>query len=209
MATNEWNETKLTVELSFELLDTLKISSRIVQYFTRYQYANMEHTIQMYSAVEVRRVIQFYTVLNHGTTMIHEKLYAVYDRLVHCGPYTAHNFLWISVTLWFCPVYNRITLRTSTALYVWIACSILACWCLTMYCIIRLEIFTVYPATQNLVLPLIWFHFVHSWTSMNIGKLASETTLVDFEILGKNWIGRTRTCHTFARGAGRVCTLVC
>ncbi len=43
---------------------------------------------------------------------------------------------------------------------------------------IRLDIFTVYPAAQNLILPLIWFHSVHLWPRTNLGKLAFETTLV-------------------------------
>ncbi len=52
-----------------------------------------------------------------------------------------------------------------------------AYWYLATYCTIRLEIFTVYPATQNLVLPLIWFHSVHSWPCTNLGKL-NRTTMV-------------------------------
>ncbi len=47
-----------------------------------------------------------------------------------------------------------------------------------MYGTVRLEIFTVYPATQNLVLPLIWFHSVHLWPRTNLRKLTFETTLV-------------------------------
>ncbi len=38
--------------------------------------------------------------------------------------------------------------------------------------------FLVYPATKNLVLPLIWFHSVHLWPRTNLGKLTFETTLV-------------------------------
>ncbi len=52
---------------------TVKISSRPVQYVKRYQYANMEHTIQTYGAVLVRSVIRF-----RSATKMHEKLCAVY-----------------------------------------------------------------------------------------------------------------------------------
>ncbi len=38
--------------------------------------------------------------------------------------------------------------------------------------------FLVYPSTQNLVLPLIWFHSVHLWPHTNLGKLTFEMTLV-------------------------------
>ncbi len=50
----------------------------MVQYIARYPYANMEHAIQTYSAVEVRSVIRFYTVQNLSATEKHKKLCAVY-----------------------------------------------------------------------------------------------------------------------------------
>ncbi len=71
---------------------TIKISSRMVQYVARYQYTNMERVIKIYGAAEVRSIIRFYTVRNHSTTEIHEKLCAVYEQQCNSPPYTAHNF---------------------------------------------------------------------------------------------------------------------
>ncbi len=124
------------------------------------------------------KYIRFYTVQNHSATEIHEKLCAVYDGLMHCGPYTEHNFSCISFALQLHTVLNRIMLQTSTALYIWIACSMFAYWYLTTYCTVRLEIFTVYPATQNLVLQLIWFHSVPSWLRTSLGNFTFGSTLI-------------------------------
>ncbi len=154
----------------------------MVHYVARYQYANMKHVIQMYSAVEVRSVIQFYTVQNHSATEIHEKLCAVYGSQCMSPPYTAHNFSCISVALHF--VRCKIVLRFQLpALYIWIVCSMFAYWYLATYRTVWLEMFTVYPATQNLVLPLIWFHSIHSWPCTNLRKLTFETTFVRSETM--------------------------
>ncbi len=80
---------------------TVKISSQTVQYVAKYQYANIKHKIQTYDTVEVWSIIQFYIIRNHSATEIHKKLCAVYSWLMHCGPYTAHNFPCISFTLQF------------------------------------------------------------------------------------------------------------
>ncbi len=64
----------------------------MVQYVASYQYTNMEHVIQMYSAVELWSVIRFYTVQNRSSMEIQEKLRAVYSGLMHCVPDAAHNF---------------------------------------------------------------------------------------------------------------------
>ncbi len=73
----------------------------MVQYVAKYQYANMEHMNQMYSAAEVGSIIQFYTVRNCSATEIHKKLHTLYVGPMHCGLYNAHNFLCISVALQF------------------------------------------------------------------------------------------------------------
>ncbi len=73
----------------------------MVEYVVRFQYANMEHAIQTYSAVEVRSVIRFYTVQNLSAMEIHEKLCTVYGPQCMSPPYTAHNFSSISATLRF------------------------------------------------------------------------------------------------------------
>ncbi len=72
---------------------TVKISSRMVQYVARFQYTNMEHGIQTYSAEEVRSVIQFYAVQNHGGTEVRKKLCAVH------GPQC--KYWWVSWLLFF------------------------------------------------------------------------------------------------------------
>ncbi len=74
---------------------TVNISRRMAQYFMRYQYTNMKHAIQTYSAVDVRSVIQYFTVWNCSVTEIHEKLCAVYKPQCMSPLYTAHNFLCI------------------------------------------------------------------------------------------------------------------
>ncbi len=107
-----------------------------------------------------------------------------------CVQYIDHN-AWVHHTMYvaFCvfPLH-----------YSFVRCKIVLCFELPQHCTsescapclhtdilrhtvtIQLEIFTVYPATQNLVLPLIWFHSVHSWPHTNLGKLTFETTLVWF-----------------------------
>ncbi len=42
----------------------------MVQYIARYHFANKEYTIQMYNAVEVRSVIQLYTVRNRSEEVV-------------------------------------------------------------------------------------------------------------------------------------------
>ncbi len=58
----------------------------MVQYVTRYQYTNMEHAIQTYSAVEILKCSTILHRTNCSVAEIHEKLCAVYGGLMHCGP---------------------------------------------------------------------------------------------------------------------------
>ncbi len=60
----------------------------MVQYVARYQYTNMEHAIQTYSAKEVRSVIRFYTIWNHTAMETHKKLCAAYGPQCTSLPYT-------------------------------------------------------------------------------------------------------------------------
>ncbi len=81
-------------------------------------------------------------------------------------------------------------------------CSLFAYWYPATYCIVRLEIFTVYPATQNLVLPLIWFYSVHSCLRTNLGKLTFKTTLlhlktITFSVFLHSRQAVSSTCHIF------------
>ncbi len=61
----------------------------------------MGQVIQTYSAVEVRGVIQFYTIQNRSAMEIQEKLCVVYGPQCMSPPYTAHNFSCIYVALQF------------------------------------------------------------------------------------------------------------
>ncbi len=68
----------------------------MVQYVARYQYTNMEHVIQTYSAVEVRSVIRFYTVWNYS---------GMKTRKVVCSEWQTHALWCIHCTevfVYFC-----------------------------------------------------------------------------------------------------------
>ncbi len=138
----------------------------------------MEHVIQTYSAVEVRSVIRFCTVQNHSETEIYEKLCAVYGPQCMSPPYTAHNFC------------------VSLSHYGFVLCKIVLRFELPQHC--TFELHAPYLCTgiswhtvpfnlkflqriqqlKNLVLPLTWFHFVHSGLCTNLGKLTFEMTFV-------------------------------
>ncbi len=137
----------------------------------------------MYCAVEVRSVIQFYTVQNHSATEIHKKFCAVYDRLMHCGPYFAYNF---SYYLYRTIVSYSVKLYYASKFYSTVHLNCMLHVCVLVSCdILYHSIWHFYSVSSNskLILPLIWFHSVYLWLHTNLGKLTFETTLVFVFIL--------------------------
>ncbi len=106
---------------------------------------------------------------------------------MHCGPYIAQNFLWVSVTLYGF-IRCKIVLCFELPQYVWIMCSMFAYWYIATYCTGRLEIFTVYPATQNLVRSFVAtyeFRDTYFWDDLRICQNSTYSHQNWFKISSK------------------------